>query len=59
MTRNDALARAVFLAAAAAIVVGLLVFKVRVAVAGGKYVVLLAVVVLAVWFISKALGRTR
>ncbi len=59
MTRNEALTRGVFLVATLAVVIGLLVFKVRVAVAGGKYVVFLAVILLLVWFISKTLGRSR
>lgn len=40
-----------------AVLVALMVFKVRVAVAGGKYVVMLAVIVGLVWMISRALKK--
>lgn len=40
-----------------AVLVALTVFKVRVAVAGGKYVVMLAVIVGLVWVISRALKK--
>ena len=40
-----------------AILIALMVFKVRVAVAGGKYVVMLALIVGLVWMISRAFKK--
>lgn len=42
------------LAALSAVLVALLVFKVRVFVAGGKLMVTLGVIVLVVWLVSRA-----
>ena len=57
MDRRTLLARAVFPLAALAVVMVLLVFKVRVAVAGGKYVLALLVILLLTWFISRGLRK--
>ena len=40
-----------------AVFMAMMVFKVRVAVAGGKYVVMLAVIVGIVWVVSRALKK--
>ena len=40
-----------------AVLIALMVFKVRVAVAGGKYVVMLALIVGLVWMISRAFKK--
>lgn len=40
-----------------AVLIALMVFKVRVAVAGGKYVVMLALIVGLVWMITRALKK--
>ena len=40
-----------------AVFIAMMVFKVRVAVAGGKYVVMLAAIVSIVWVVSRALKK--
>lgn len=57
MQRRSLLAGGTMTLAVIAIFMALLVFKVRVAVAGGKYVVMLAVIVAIVWMISRGLRR--
>jgi hypothetical protein len=46
-----------FILAGLAVLTALLVFKVRVAVAGGKYVLMLCLIVAVVWMIGRALRR--
>jgi hypothetical protein len=48
--------RGVFLLATMAVVAVLVVFKVRVAVAGGKYILALLVILFLVWLVSRS-GR--
>ena len=57
MERRTLLARAVFLLAVAAVVVALTLFKVRVAVAGGKFILALGVILVLTWFISRGLRK--
>ncbi|MCK6490739.1 MAG: hypothetical protein L6R48_21015 [Planctomycetes bacterium] len=54
MQRRDLVGLGLGLAALAAVLTALLVFKVRVFVAGGKLMVTLGVIVLVVWLISRA-----
>lgn len=57
MDRRTLLQRGTFLFAVAAVLLALFVFKVRIAVAGGKYVIALAVILGVVWLISRGLRR--
>jgi hypothetical protein len=54
MPRRDLMGLGLGLAAIAAVLVALLVFKARVFVAGGKLMVTLGVIVLVVWLITRA-----
>ena len=46
--------RALFFLAIAGVLTALLVFKVRIAMAGGKYVLALVAIIALVWFLSRA-----
>jgi hypothetical protein len=54
MQRRNLVGLGLGLAALAAVLTALLVFKVRVFVAGGKLMVTLGVIVLVVWLVSRA-----
>lgn len=54
MQRRDTLGLALAVVAVAAVLAVLLVFKVRVFMAGGKMVVALAAILAAVWLITRA-----
>ena len=57
MQRRTLLTGGTMTLAVIAVLCALMIFKVRVAVAGGKYVLLLAVIVGVVWVISRGLKR--
>lgn len=54
MQRRDLVGLGLGLAAMAAVLTAVLVFKVRVFLAGGKLMVTLGVIVLVVWLVSRA-----
>jgi hypothetical protein len=54
MQRRELMSRTLFFLAIAAVLVALVVFKVRVAVAGGKYLFALLAIIIVVWFLSRA-----
>lgn len=57
MNRRTLYTGGLFALALGAMAVGLVLFKVRVAVAGGKYMLLLAVIVLVVWGLSRGMRK--
>lgn len=57
MQRRTLLTGGTMTLAVIAVLCALMIFKVRVAVAGGKYVLLLVVIVGVVWVISRGLKR--
>ena len=57
MDRRRVMQWSLFALAFAAVFVALAVFKVRVAVAGGRYVLVLLAIVALVWLLSRALKR--
>lgn len=56
MDRQQAMRYGLFVLATMAVVAVLVVFKVRIAVAGGKYILALLAILFLVWLISRA-GR--
>ena len=54
MQRRELMNRALFFLAIAGVLTALVVFKVRVAVAGGKYLLVLVAIIAVVWFLSRA-----
>ncbi len=57
MDRRTLITRGVGAVAVLAVIVAFLTFKVRVAIAGGKYILFLALIVGVVWMASRALKR--
>ena len=57
MHRRRLLRSGIFLLAIGVLIAGLVLFKVRVAVAGGKYALLLVVVIVIVWAISRGMRK--
>ncbi len=57
MQRRTMLSRGLFILAIGAVLIAMVLFKVRVAVAGGKYVVALAGIVLLVWLVSRSVRK--
>lgn len=53
MDRRQVLNRIIFFAGVAAVIAALVAFKVKVALAGGKYLVILAVILAVVWLLSR------
>lgn len=57
MERRTLLSRGLFILAVGAVLLALVMFKVRVAVAGGKYVLMLAAIVFVVWLVSRSVRK--
>jgi hypothetical protein len=57
MQRRTFMTGTTFILAVLAVLTALLVFKVRVAVAGGKYLLMLGLIVAVVWMIGRAMRR--
>jgi hypothetical protein len=57
MQRRTFMTGTTFLVAVLAVLMALMVFKVRVAVAGGKYVLMLGLIVFVVWMVGRAMRR--
>ena len=54
MDRRQVLRRLVFFVAIAAVIAALVAFKIKVALAGGKYLLALAVIVGIVWLVTRS-----
>jgi hypothetical protein len=54
MDRRQVMHRLLFFAAIAAVIVALLTFKIKVAMAGGKYLLVLIAIIGVVWFLTRS-----